>query len=91
MDVDVLSPGGLGTLEEEQILRVLSRNKTSSSNNFTLIELIGNLRNHTIEGAKDPWKQEKLETTHSNPFYGESFLLLRTLAKILTISEWNGN
>lgn len=53
VDVDVLSPGGLGTLEEEQILRVLSRNKTSSSNNFTLIELIGNLRNHTIEGAKD--------------------------------------
>ncbi|XP_076666635.1 nose resistant to fluoxetine protein 6 isoform X1 [Andrena cerasifolii] len=67
VDVDVLASGGLNTLQEEQILRVLSRNKTNSSNNFTLTGLIGNLRNHTVEAGKLAWKRENVQDT--NPFY----------------------
>ena len=69
--VDVITSSGLNTLEEEEILRVLSRNESTSVNNFTLIELIDNRRNHTIE-TEDTWHEEKLSVPHtSNFFYGE--------------------
>ena len=71
VDVDVLASGGLNTLQEEQILRVLSRNKTNSSNSFTLIGLIGNLGNHTVEAGKVAWKQEKFDVQNTNPFYDD--------------------
>ncbi|XP_076165792.1 nose resistant to fluoxetine protein 6 [Ptiloglossa arizonensis] len=69
--VDILTSSGLNTLEEEEILRVLSRNETTSSNNFTLIELIGNLRNHTIETSKDRWPPVKFEVQETNLFYDD--------------------
>ncbi|KAK1137719.1 hypothetical protein K0M31_002213 [Melipona bicolor] len=69
--VDVITSSGLNTLEEEEILRVLSRNESTSMNNFTLIELINNRRNRTIEMEKDTWHEKKLSVPHTNFFYGE--------------------
>ncbi|XP_076750177.1 nose resistant to fluoxetine protein 6 isoform X2 [Xylocopa sonorina] len=69
--VDVLTSNSLNTLEEDEILRVLSRNKTTSTNNFTLIELIGSLRNDTFEASKGGWRMEKLNVRQTNPFYDE--------------------
>ncbi|XP_043792229.1 nose resistant to fluoxetine protein 6-like [Apis laboriosa] len=69
--VDVLTSNNLNTLEEEEILLVLSRNKTISANNFTLIELIENQRNHTIETSKDTLRTEKLDDPHTNSFYND--------------------
>lgn len=82
--VDILTSSGLNTLEEEEILRVLSRNETTSSNNFTLIELIGNLRNHTIETSKDRWPPVKFEVQETNLFYGEfGHKMIYSMVKIL--------
>ncbi|CAK9807752.1 Nose resistant to fluoxetine protein 6 [Anthophora plagiata] len=69
--VDVLTSNSLNSLEEEEILQVLSRNKTISTNNFTLVELISHVTNHTIETATDTWRDEKFEVQHTNPFYDE--------------------
>lgn len=69
--VDVLTSNNLNTLEEEEILLVLSRNKSISANNFTLIELIENQRNHTIETSKDTLRTEKLDDPYTNSFYSE--------------------
>ncbi|OAD54557.1 Nose resistant to fluoxetine protein 6 [Eufriesea mexicana] len=69
--VDVLTSNSLNTLEEEEILRVLSRNKTTSVNNFTLIELIEDGRNHTNGRNKDTWRAQKLGLSHVNPFYND--------------------
>ncbi|XP_066603638.1 nose resistant to fluoxetine protein 6 [Prorops nasuta] len=70
--VEVLSSNGLNSLEEEEILRVLARNKSSSatSENFTFVELVANLRNHSVEGERNVWLLDKREA-HSNPFYDE--------------------
>lgn len=67
--VEILTSGGLNPLEDDDILRVLSHNKSSSLNNFTLVELIGHLRNYSIEPRKEMWRSERYE--HTNPFYGE--------------------
>ncbi|XP_017891312.1 nose resistant to fluoxetine protein 6 isoform X1 [Ceratina calcarata] len=64
--VDILTSSTLNTLEEEEILRVLSRNTTTSSNNFTLTDLIEHLKNETFEASNNSAK--KLEI---NPFYDE--------------------
>lgn len=69
--VDVLTSNNLNTLEEEEILLVLSRNKSISANNFTLIELIENQRNHTIETSKDTLRTKKLDDPYTNSFYSE--------------------
>ncbi|XP_053985527.1 nose resistant to fluoxetine protein 6-like [Hylaeus anthracinus] len=70
--VDVLASSGLNALKDEEIIRVLSRNETAMVNNFTLIELIDNLRNHTIETGKDTWQTPvMLEASESNPFYDD--------------------
>ncbi|XP_043250987.1 nose resistant to fluoxetine protein 6-like [Colletes gigas] len=70
--VDVLTSSGLNALEEDEILRVLSGNETSASNNFTLIELIGdNLRNYTIEASKDAWRPVDVQARETNPFYDD--------------------
>lgn len=87
VDVDVLASGALNSLQEEQILRVLSRNKTNSSNNFTLIGLVGNLRNHTVEAGKVAWKREKLDVQDTNPFYGESLSVFFSSVFLLILRE----
>lgn len=69
--VDLLTSNGLNTLEEEEILRVLSRNQTTLPTNYSLIQLIGSLRNHTAEAGEDVWKPLHLEVQDTNPFYGE--------------------
>ncbi|XP_029053165.1 O-acyltransferase like protein-like [Osmia bicornis bicornis] len=66
--VEILTSVGLSPLEDDDILRVLSHNKSSPSNNFTLVELIGHLRNYSIESRKEMWRSERYK--HTNPFYG---------------------
>ncbi|XP_043525105.1 nose resistant to fluoxetine protein 6-like [Frieseomelitta varia] len=68
--VDVITSSSLNTLEEEEILRVLSQNESTSVNNFTLIELIDNRRNRTIE-TEDTWHEEKLSVPHTNFYYDD--------------------
>ncbi|TGZ56969.1 nose resistant to fluoxetine protein 6 [Temnothorax longispinosus] len=68
--VEVLtSSSGLGTFEEEAILRVLSRNKTDTTKNFTFVELISSLGNYTIDTEKDIWSDDRPEVHHTNPHY----------------------
>ncbi|XP_078033532.1 nose resistant to fluoxetine protein 6 [Augochlora pura] len=69
--VDVLTSSGLNTLEEEEILRVLSRNQTTLSSNYSLIQLIDGLRNHTVVTSEDTWKPPKFKVRYTNPFYDE--------------------
>ncbi|XP_031833767.2 nose resistant to fluoxetine protein 6 isoform X1 [Nomia melanderi] len=69
--VDLLASNGLNTLEEEEILRVLSRNQTTLSTNYSLIQLIGSLRNHTVEAGEYAWKPLQLEVQNTNPFYDD--------------------
>lgn len=70
--VNILTPSGsLSTFEEEDILRVLSRNKTDTTKNFTFVELISSIGNYTID-EKDIWSDGRLEMYHTNPHYGES-------------------
>lgn len=47
--VDILTSAGLpSSLEDEEILRILGQNKSQAfSENFTFVELVGSLRNHT--------------------------------------------
>lgn len=61
--VDIITTGGLVPLQEEEILRFFTQNKTDS-NNYTFVELIGNLGN--LSGTEQ-W-QRTYETT--NPDYG---------------------
>lgn len=69
--VDVLTSSSLNTLEEEEILRVLSRNESTSANNFTLVEVIDNWRNRTTE-TEATWRAKELDV-RANPFYSEFF------------------
>ncbi|KAG7202798.1 hypothetical protein KM043_009961 [Ampulex compressa] len=67
--VDLLASAGLSVLEEEQILRVLSRNETGSSENYTFVELISSLRNNTI--LEGEWKFAAPDLQYTNPYYDE--------------------
>ncbi|XP_011881618.1 PREDICTED: nose resistant to fluoxetine protein 6 [Vollenhovia emeryi] len=68
--VEVLpSSSGLSTFEEKDILRVLSRNKTDTTENFTFVELISSLGNYTIDTTKDIWRDDRPELHHTNPHY----------------------
>ncbi|CAL1674854.1 unnamed protein product [Lasius platythorax] len=68
--VNILTPSGsLGAFEEEDILRVLSRNKTDTTKNFTFVELISSLGNYTIDAEKDIWSDGRLEMYQTNPHY----------------------
>lgn len=69
--VDVLTSSSLNALEDEEILRVLSRNESTSANNFTLVELIDNWRNHTTH-TEATWRAKELDV-RTNPFYSEFF------------------
>ncbi|XP_076290207.1 nose resistant to fluoxetine protein 6 isoform X2 [Lasioglossum baleicum] len=69
--VNVLTSSGLNILEEEEILRVLSRNQTTLSSNYSLIQLIDGLGNHTIETGEDAWKPLKFEVRDTNPLYDD--------------------
>lgn len=74
--VNILTPSGsLGAFEEEDILRVLSRNKTDTTKNFTFVELISSLGNYTIDAEKDIWSDGRLEMYQTNPHYGKSRML----------------
>lgn len=70
--VDVLTPRSLGAFEEEEILRVLARNKTYTTKNYTFVELISSLGNYTVDTERDIWSIGKPEVYHTNPHYGES-------------------
>ncbi|XP_033205713.2 nose resistant to fluoxetine protein 6-like [Bombus vosnesenskii] len=67
--VDVLTSSSLNALEDEEILRVLSRNESTSANNFTLVELIDNWRNHTTQ-TEATWRAKELDV-RTNPFYND--------------------
>ncbi|XP_012055335.1 PREDICTED: uncharacterized protein LOC105618403 [Atta cephalotes] len=68
--VEILtSSSSLGTFEEEDILRVLSRNKTDTTKNFTFVELINSLGNYTIDTEKVIWSDDRPEVHHTNPHY----------------------
>lgn len=69
--MDILTTRSLNTFEEEEILRVLSRNKTDSTKNFAFVELINSLGNYTIDADKDIWDIEQLKMTNTNLHYGE--------------------
>lgn len=74
--VNILTPSGsLSTFEEENILHVLSRNKTDTTKNVTFDKLISSISNYTIDAEKDIWSDGKLEMQHTNPHYGESEIL----------------
>lgn len=75
--VNILTPSGnLGTFEEDDILHVLSRNKTDTTKNFTFVELISSLGNYTIDAEKHVWNHDKLEMYHTNPYYGEFYTFI---------------
>ncbi|KAG5323880.1 NRF6 protein, partial [Acromyrmex heyeri] len=68
--VEILtSSSSLGIFEEEDILRVLSRNKTVTTKNFTFVELISSLGNYTIDTEKVIWSDDRPEVHHTNPHY----------------------
>lgn len=69
--VDVLTSSSLNALEDEEILRVLSRNESTSANNFTLVGLIDNWRNNTTQ-TEATWRTKELDV-RTNPFYSEFF------------------
>ena len=70
--VEILtSSNSLGTFEEEDILRVFSRNKTDTTKNFTFVELISSLGNYTIDTEKVIWSDDRPEVHHTNPHYGK--------------------
>ena len=74
--VELLTPAALGTIKEEEILRVLSQNKSeSSSENFTFVELIGSRTNHSQVARNDLWSATRHEVYKTNPHYGESNLI----------------
>lgn len=73
--VDVLTPSsGLSAFKEEDILNVLSRNKTDTTKNFTFVELISSLGNYTIDSKKIIWSDDS-PAYYTNPHYGESRIL----------------
>ncbi|EZA46480.1 hypothetical protein X777_00116 [Ooceraea biroi] len=76
--VDILtsSSSGLAAFEEENILHVLSRNKTDTTKNFTFVELISSLGNYSIDADRVIWSNDRPEAHQTNPYYGE-FTLLR--------------
>ncbi|XP_025992851.1 O-acyltransferase like protein [Solenopsis invicta] len=68
--VEILtSSNNLGTFKEDDILNVLSRNKTDTTKNFTFVELINSLGNYTIDTERDIWSDDRPETHHTNPHY----------------------
>lgn len=70
--VNILTPGGLRkTFEEDEILHVLSHNKTETTKNFTFVELINSLSNFTVETEKNIWNIDKPEVHYTNPYYGK--------------------
>ncbi|EFN89881.1 O-acyltransferase like protein [Harpegnathos saltator] len=68
-EVSVLTPGNFGTFEEEEILRMLARNKTDTTKNYTFVELISSLGNYTLDTDKDIWSIGRPEVHHTNPHY----------------------
>lgn len=74
--VDILtsSSSGLAAFEEEDILHVLSRNKTDTTENFTFVELISSLGNYSIDAETEIRSEDSPEAYHTNPHYGESTL-----------------
>lgn len=70
--VDVLSTSGFSVFKEDEILRIFSPNKTDPSDNFTIVDFINTLENHTADGTdKVVWKIINSETIATNPYYGE--------------------
>ncbi|XP_035739061.1 nose resistant to fluoxetine protein 6-like isoform X2 [Vespa mandarinia] len=68
--VDILSTSGFSVFKEDEILRMFSPNKTDPSDNFTIIDFIGILENHTADGLdKVVWKLINSETIFTNPYY----------------------
>ncbi|XP_043498479.1 nose resistant to fluoxetine protein 6-like [Polistes fuscatus] len=68
--VDVISTSAYTVLKEDEILRIFSTNKTDSSNNFTIVDLIGSFENNTnMETNKVPWKIKDTEVISTNHYY----------------------
>ncbi|XP_043475076.1 O-acyltransferase like protein-like [Leptopilina heterotoma] len=69
--VDILTSAGLpSSLEDEEILRILGQNKSQAfSENFTFVELVGSLRNHTEIIQDNLWTTNDIYKT--NPYYDD--------------------
>ncbi|KAF7391343.1 hypothetical protein HZH66_009823 [Vespula vulgaris] len=68
--VDVLSTSGFSVFKEDEILRIFSPNKTDPSDNFTIVDFISSLENHTADRTdKVVWKIINSETIATNPYY----------------------
>ncbi|KAF7393950.1 hypothetical protein HZH68_010769 [Vespula germanica] len=68
--VDVLSTSGFSVFKEDEILRIFSPNKTDPSDNFTIVDFISTLENHTADRTdKVVWKIINSETIATNPYY----------------------
>ncbi|XP_012283860.1 nose resistant to fluoxetine protein 6 [Orussus abietinus] len=69
--VDILPSGPPRALHDEEILRVLARNESELSENFTLIDFkpnLGNLGNLTDEPLFAP-RQDEPRSSWTNPYY----------------------
>lgn len=70
--VNILTSGRLATIKEEEILRVFSQNKSeASSENYTFVELVSRLTNHTDHFQEEIWRTNTHEGYKTNPYYGE--------------------
>ncbi|XP_046734694.1 O-acyltransferase like protein-like isoform X1 [Diprion similis] len=72
--VDIIKSVKLNGLEDEEILEVLSLNKTENSDNYTLAELIDHLGNHSAADQQPAqqnrvWIINSTESLHTNTFY----------------------
>ncbi|XP_012252676.2 nose resistant to fluoxetine protein 6-like isoform X2 [Athalia rosae] len=68
--VDIIKSSNLNGLKDEEILEVLSQNKTGISDNFTLAELIDHIGNNTVN---EVWRRNDENDTDSytNSFYAQ--------------------
>jgi len=75
MNILASSPSNLDDAFEDDVLHVLSRNKTDK--NFTFVDMISRqLGNYSVDAERNIWSDDVRPDTYStNPHYGESILL----------------
>lgn len=75
------------SLTENDIVRAVPQNEAESAENFTFVELVSRLANHTIDNHEEYrpdeneawWVKGHPELRRSNPYYSECFLSTRLL------------
>ncbi|XP_063973444.1 O-acyltransferase like protein isoform X1 [Diachasmimorpha longicaudata] len=71
--VNVLATSGLKSLEDEEILRVLTHNKSDVSENFTFVDLVENLKNQSATANDFIWSHESLSSRDKTNFYYDKY------------------